>query len=108
MSDQNLIEQFLANGGKVTNVETEVSIGLRRTKYLPRRAAPGTVAPEKLNTGDAKFDMYCNALPGELRAWAMSTSQDVRALYKEYRALKKQGLVEKYLPIVKEWEQTNA
>jgi len=107
MTEQTYIEQFLAKGGQVTQVEADVSLGLRRTNYLPRRIGKGQVAAEKLKSGDTKFDMYLNALPGELRKWAMSTSQDVRALYKEYRALKKQGLVEKYLPIVKEWEQAN-
>lgn len=105
MSDQALIDQFIANGGSVTQVETDVSLGMRRTAYLPRRVAVGQVAAEKLRSGDTKFDMYLNALPGELRKWALATSQDVRGLYKEYRALKKEGLLAKYQPAVAEWEQ---
>lgn len=105
MSDQALIDQFIASGGKVTQVETEVSLGMRRTTYLPRRVAAGQVAAEKLRSGDTKFDMYLNALPGELRKWALATSQDVRGLYKEYRALKKEGLLAKYQQAVAEWEQ---
>lgn len=105
MSDQALVDQFIANGGSVTQVETEVSLGMKRSDYLPRRVAPGQVVAEKLSSGDTKFDMYLNALPGELRKWALATSQDVRKLYKEYRALKKEGLVAKYQPAVAEWEQ---
>ena len=105
MSDQALIDQFIANGGSITQVETDVSLGMRRTAYLPRRVGAGQVAAEKLRSGDTKFDMYLNALPGELRKWALATSQDVRGLYKEYRALKKEGLLAKYQPVVAEWEQ---
>ena len=106
MTEQTYIEQFLAKGGQVTQVEADVSLGMKRSNYLPRRVANGQVAAKKLSSGDAKYDMYLNALPGELRKWAMATSQDVRKLYKEYRALKKEGLVAKYQPAVAEWEES--
>lgn len=109
MTDQDLVAAYLAQGGQVTAVDPGVSIGLAKTDYLPRK--PGGFgnrpAAEKLNTGDPKFDMYANALPSELRRWVAATGQDVRALYKEYRALKKDGLLAKYLPIVQEWERTD-
>ena len=109
MTDQALIDAFLAKGGTITAVDPGVSIGMKKTDYIARK--PGGFgnrpAAEKLNTGDAKFDMYANALPSELRAWAGATNQDVRGLYKEYRALKKDGLLAKYLPVVQEWEKTD-
>lgn len=104
MTEQTYIEQFLAKGGQITQVEADVSLGLRRTDYLPRRIGKGQVASEKLNTGDRKFDMYLNALPSELRKWVLATGQDVRKLYKEYRQMKKKGLLDTYMPAVKEWE----
>lgn len=107
MTDQDLVAAFLAKGGEVTQCEAGVSVGLAKTDYLPRK--PGSFgnrpAAPKLETGDQKFDMYANALPSELREWAGATVQDVRALYKEYRALKKDGLLAKYLPIVKAWKE---
>lgn len=110
MTDQDLVAAYLAKGGAVTVVDPGVSLGLAKTDYLPRK--PGGFgnrpAAPKLSTGDTKFDMYANALPSEMRAWAGATEQDVRALYKEYRALKKDGLLAKYLPIVQEWEKTVA
>jgi len=109
MSDQDLVAQYLAKGGQVTQVEAGVSVGLAKTDYLPRKRSgfANRPAAPKLETGDAKFDMYANALPSELRAWAAATGQDVRALYKEYRALKKDGLLEKHMPAVKAWERGN-
>ena len=109
MSDQDLVAQYLARGGQVTQVEAGVSIGLAKTDYLPRKAGgfANRPAAPKLNTGDAKYDMYVNALPSELRAWAAATNQDVRDLYKQYRALKKDGLLAKHMPAVKEWERGN-
>ena len=110
MTDQDLVAAYLAKGGQVQTVEAGVSIGLAKTDYLPRKLGGFSNRPAapKLSTGDTKFDMYANALPSELRAWCAATEQDVRALYKEYRALKKDGLLAKYLPIVQEWEKSNA
>lgn len=108
MTDKDLIEAYLAKGGTIQTVEAGVSIGLAKTNYLPRKAGgfANRPAAPKLSTGDVKFDMYANALPNEMRAWVGATNQDVRALYKEYRALKKEGLLAKYLPVVQEWEKT--
>lgn len=105
-ADQAAIAAFK---GQVTVVEANVSVGLSKKKYglAKPRGFAGRPAAEKIASGDPKFDMYCNALPGFMRQWAAATEQDVRALYKEYRDLKADGMSAKYQPIVQAWEQNN-
>jgi len=53
---------------------------------------------ESVKSGDEKFDMYLKALPKELQPKVLAEGLDPRALYKEYRTLKRDGLLKKYLP----------
>jgi len=88
------VEQLLARGGTVTQVPAGAAGGVKRPRG-PRQGNGRTAAP-LIDTGDKKFDMYLNALPGPLRAIVVPQGLDPRALYKEYRALGKAGLLEKY------------
>jgi hypothetical protein len=49
-----------------------------------------------LAVGDAKFDLYNNALPPEVRKVVIDKQLCPRTIYKEYRSLKKVGLIAKY------------
>lgn len=51
---------------------------------------------EPIKSGDPKYDMYANALPAAIRKGVAAAGLDVRALYKEYRLLGRDRLVEKY------------
>lgn len=107
--DQAAIAGYLAKGEPVTVITPNVSRGMKKTDYIARQPGGFANGPraEAIKTDDPKFDMYCNALPKELRSWAAGTGQDVRGMYKEYRVLKRDGLVAKYLPVVAEWERGN-
>lgn len=94
-----LVEQFLANGGHITKCDTGVAIGLKRTDYVVVKVCGFTghgPRAEPISSGDPKFDMYANALPKAIRQQVVDAGLDVRALYKEYRAIGRDALVEKY------------
>lgn len=93
--NQLLRAKYLESGGTVTVGEDGVAIGLQRSKYVGRRGGGGKKA-EPIKTGDQKFDMYLNALPQPVRVLVVPLGWDPRELYKEYRALKKDGLIAKY------------
>lgn len=84
---------------KITVCDPGVSIGMKKTDYLPRNksgGAKGGPRAEPIKSGDPKFDMYANALPKAIRQKVVDAGLDVRALYKEYRAIGRDALVEKY------------
>lgn len=79
-------------------LEPGVAMGLRKTDYLKRKPGGFAKGPraEPIKSGDPKFDMYANALPVAIRQKVVDAGLDVRALYKEYRAIGKDALVAKY------------
>lgn len=95
-----LVQDFLAAGGKIIKADAGVAQGLKRTNYV--KAKPGGFAgrsgprAEPINSGDPKFDMYANALPKPIRQKVVDAGLDVRQLYKEYRAIGRDAMVEKY------------
>ena len=91
------LEEYLAKGGTVKSFDPDLAQGVKRsTTSLKRKAPGGGRKAEPIQTGDAKFDMYLNALPEPVRVLVIPNGLDPRELYKEYRALKKEGLIAKY------------
>lgn len=93
------LKEYLARGGTVRQFDAEVAdgSGLNAVKTRGRRAGKnGGRKAEPIQTGDAKFDMYLNALPEPVRVLVVPLGWDPRELYKEYRALKKDGIIAKY------------
>lgn len=93
---QKALAEYLARGGTVRTFDPDVAIGMSKTKYVGRKAPGGGRKAEPIQTGDKKFDMYLNALPEPVRVLVVPLGWDPRELYKEYRALKKEGLIAKY------------
>jgi hypothetical protein len=85
-------------GKEVTKVAPGVSIGLKKSSYIAptRKGWANRPAAEKITQGDEKFQMYANALPSAIRAKVIYAGYDPRELYKEYRAIGKDAMVEKY------------
>ena len=90
------IATYLANGGTIKNVELDVATGLVRKNYVKRKGPTGKRSPDPITTGDPKYDMYLNALPHPVRPVVIAQGLDPRELYKEYRTLKKEGMIAKY------------
>ena len=82
----------------VTICDPGVAGGLKKTDYMKRKvpAGFGGKATEPIASGDPKFDMYANALPKPIRQKVVDAGLDVRALYKEYRAIGRDGMIAKY------------
>jgi hypothetical protein len=93
------LKAYLANGGTIRQFDSEVAAGsgLNAVATRGRRAGKnGGRKAEPISTGDAKFDMYLNALPEPVRVLVVPLGWDPRELYKEYRTLKKDGIIAKY------------
>ena len=91
------LADYLAAGGTVKHFDPDVAHGVeRKSTGLKRKSSNGGRKAEPISTGDAKFDMYLNALPQPVRVLVVPLGLDPRALYKEYRLLKKEGLIAKY------------
>lgn len=87
----------IKDGVKITKFAPGVAIGLKKTDYLPADVGGfGGRKAEPIQTDDPKFDMYANALPAAIRKEAVTRGCDVRAMYKEYRAMGRDALVAKY------------
>lgn len=91
-------DEWLAAHPEYTKVPDDVAHGLQRSKYIPRKGGNGKTAAPLISTGDPKYDMYLNALPGPVRDVVIRDALDPRALYKEYRLIKKAGMIAKYAP----------
>lgn len=91
------LKEYLERGGKVNQFDAEVAqgSGLKKSATRGRKVSGGRKA-EPISTGDKKFDMYLNALPEPVRVLVVPLGWDPRELYKEYRALKKEGIIAKY------------
>jgi hypothetical protein len=92
-------DQFsIPEGFQITKCEPGVARGLKASDYVARKpgGGGGGSRAEPIASGDAKFDMYANALPAAIRRGVVEAGLDVRAMYKEYRLLGRDRLVEKY------------
>jgi len=82
-----------------TRFSDGVAMGLRRSDYIDERRTGhggGRSKAPPIQTDDPKYNMYANALPAPIRHKVCAAGLDVRQLYKEYRAIGRDAMVEKY------------